>query len=146
MYPQRESPWTDPTMDERLRAWWGNKSVIQIGKLLGVSKNSVIGRAHRLNLPRQTNPVKRQGDAPPVRPYAARKAAAAAARAGQRAAARVPRPPEIVPAPVLLSPVHKCQWIKTPDRPWLFCHAPVIQSKPYCPQHYRLAYTAEKAA
>lgn len=143
MYPRQPSPWTDPTMDERLRALWGVKSVIQIGKELGLSKNSIVGRAHRLKLPRQTNPIKRQGDAPPIRPYRERKEAFARVRDRK---ARIPRPPVVQSMPVVVSPVHKCQWITTNDRPWLFCLDPVIEGRPYCPTHCRQAYVMEKAA
>lgn len=46
-----DSPWTDPLILELCRLWGEGCSTAEIGRRLGVSKNAVIGKAHRLNLP-----------------------------------------------------------------------------------------------
>jgi GcrA cell cycle regulator len=67
-----DSPWT-PHLDARLRAEWAaGTSASEIGRQLGVSKNAVIGRAHRLYLPSRPSPIRRKGEPSPPRPTVAR--------------------------------------------------------------------------
>ena len=55
--PKAVSPWT-PELDERLSALWSQGLTAQmIATALGVSKNSVVGRARRLDLPPRPNPI-----------------------------------------------------------------------------------------
>ncbi len=53
--------WTDERINELTRLWQQGLSASEIGKRLGVSKNSIVGKAHRLNLPSRPSPI-RQGD------------------------------------------------------------------------------------
>jgi GcrA cell cycle regulator len=47
--------------DETLRALWRDGlSLSQIARQLAVSRNAVVGRAHRLDLPGRPSPIKRQ--------------------------------------------------------------------------------------
>ena len=43
--------WTDDTIRELRRLWSEGHSTAEIGRRLGVSKNAVVGKAHRLDLP-----------------------------------------------------------------------------------------------
>jgi GcrA cell cycle regulator len=59
--------WNDETIT-RLRALWAEgHSTAEIGRRLGVSKNAVVGKAHRLNLPARPSPIRRDA-APGARP------------------------------------------------------------------------------
>ena len=50
--------WADPAMTDRLRQLWAEGySASRIGDLMGLSKNQVIGRVHRLKLPQREAPV-----------------------------------------------------------------------------------------
>ena len=50
---QHSNPWT-PERDAELRAHWASGiSSLKIGEAMGISKNSVIGRVHRLDLPKR---------------------------------------------------------------------------------------------
>lgn len=50
--------WLDPAMTDRLRQLWAEgHSAGRIGDLMGLSKNQVIGRAHRLKLPQRDLPA-----------------------------------------------------------------------------------------
>lgn len=50
-------PWSDD-MIPRLRSLWDEGlSTAEIGRRLGVSKNAVVGKAHRLYLPARPQPV-----------------------------------------------------------------------------------------
>ena len=56
----RDDPWTDATI-ARLKQLWGDKSLsaAEIGRRLNLSKNAVIGKVHRLDLPPRASPIKR---------------------------------------------------------------------------------------
>ncbi|WP_119169103.1 GcrA family cell cycle regulator [Algihabitans albus] len=75
--------WTPERIDELKRLWDAGHSASEIGKQLGVSKNAVVGKAHRLKLAARPSPIKRGGGTTRRRPAAAqRQAAARAATAG----------------------------------------------------------------
>ena len=53
--------WNDETI-LRLRSLWDEgHSTAEIGRRLGVSKNAVVGKAHRLGLPSRPSPIRREG-------------------------------------------------------------------------------------
>ncbi len=53
--------WTE-SEDVRLDSLWREgHSTLEIGRRLGRSKNSIIGRAHRLELPDRPSPIRRDG-------------------------------------------------------------------------------------
>jgi GcrA cell cycle regulator len=50
--------WTDETI-ARLRTLWGEgHSTAEIGRRLGISKNAVVGKAHRLDLAARPSPIR----------------------------------------------------------------------------------------
>ena len=53
-----QSPWTDMTITELERLWNEGRSSAEIARQLNVSKNSVIGKARRLDLPRRPSPIR----------------------------------------------------------------------------------------
>jgi len=145
--------WTDD-MIVRLRALWdeGHKTV-EIGRALGVSKDAICGKVHRLNLPPRVGQRNGQVAAPrpriirPHRAVSTLPALASAAEARRIAAAAKPRltqiqfsalgrapakPPELTMeqlrlalAPVRSSSPHrKCQWVTNEGRPYQFCGKP----------------------
>jgi GcrA cell cycle regulator len=58
-----ESIWTH-ALDTSLRSLWdAGLSTAEIGRSLGVSKNAVVGRAHRLALTPRPSPIKRKLEA-----------------------------------------------------------------------------------
>src|SRR3546814_4217336 len=58
--------WTNDRVAELMRLWEAGRSASEIGRLLGVSKNSVVGKAHRMKLQARPSPIKR-GSTPQVR-------------------------------------------------------------------------------
>ncbi|MDP3414472.1 GcrA family cell cycle regulator [Falsiroseomonas sp.] len=69
--------WTAEAI-ERLRALWAEgHSTAEIGRRMGISKNAVVGKAHRLNLPARPSPIRRE---------------ATMERPPQASPARLPRP------------------------------------------------------
>lgn len=64
--------WTDEVI-ARLRALWAEgHSTAEIGRRLGISKNAVVGKAHRLDLAARPSPIRPSPDGPRPRPPARR--------------------------------------------------------------------------
>ncbi|WP_240048497.1 GcrA family cell cycle regulator [Crenalkalicoccus roseus] len=155
--------WT-PAMVDQLRALWAEgHSTAEIGRRMGVSKNAVIAKAHRLDLPaRKPRRGRRDVTPPPSTPSATRRpppaAQAPAARdlpAGRMVAPRAAGAPlSSAPAarpllpPALRSAIplpreRGCQWPHgDPRRPgFRFCEAPRRDPAcPYCAAHAARAY------
>ena len=56
--------WTTEAID-RLRALWAEgHSTAEIGRRMGISKNAVVGKAHRLQLSARPSPIRRDAQAP----------------------------------------------------------------------------------
>lgn len=94
--------WTEERIDQLKRLWGQGMTASQIAdELGGVSRNAVIGKAHRLGLEARPSPVK-GGDAAasPAAP-----AASSPAPAPEKAAQPAPRPaPPPAPAPAAAAP------------------------------------------
>ncbi len=157
--------WTDEVV-ARLRALWDEgHSTAEIGRRLAISKNSVIGKAHRLDLPARPSPIRREPGGPrPPRPprrlsgptlppfpvSRPRPATVAPPRPAVDSPAPAPLPRPAPPArPVALPParpysgrVTACCWpIGEPGTPsFRFCDADAIPGKPYCGTHAQIAY------
>ena len=96
--------WTNERVAELMRLWEAGRSASEIGRLLGVSKNSVVGKAHRMKLKARPSPIKR-GSAPQVRRVAVASIARSPAQAPagpKPAATRIAAP---APAPRPARPV-----------------------------------------
>jgi len=151
--------WTTEAID-RLRAFWAEgHSTAEIGRRMGVSKNAVVGKAHRLQLPARPSPIRRDPAAP--RPVAAGRRPTlpplrvALPVAVRREEGRREEPRAIPPAPVMAAPkpvavvrgfprvsTKSCCWpIGEPGtKGFHFCCAPAMAAKPYCIEHAALAY------
>lgn len=123
--------WTPERIAEVTRLWSQGLTTAEIGRLVGVSKNAIVGKAHRLGLPARPSPIKREARLP-------------------RQARTEPRPIERPSPP----PVHlvistngaTCKWpIGHPGEPEFgFCGQPAVEGKPYCIEHYGRAYIQAK--
>ncbi|WP_160120216.1 GcrA family cell cycle regulator [Rhodovarius lipocyclicus] len=88
--------WTVEAID-RLRALWSEgHSTAEIGRRMGVSKNAVVGKAHRLNLPARPSPIRRDAAMPP-KPAPARRHTLPPLRAALREPPPILRRPEPQP-------------------------------------------------
>jgi GcrA cell cycle regulator len=68
--------WDDQTIRDLRDLWTQGLSTAEIGRRLGVSKNAIVGKAHRLELDARPSPIRRDGakpatDRPPPLPRAA---------------------------------------------------------------------------
>ncbi|TAK17637.1 MAG: GcrA cell cycle regulator, partial [Rhizorhabdus sp.] len=92
--------WTEERIDQLKRLWGQGMTASQIADDLGgVSRNAVIGKAHRLGLEARPSPVKGGDAAASTAP-----APASSAPPPEKPAAPAPRPAPI-PAPVAAAPV-----------------------------------------
>ncbi|MDD4556605.1 MAG: GcrA family cell cycle regulator [Alphaproteobacteria bacterium] len=53
-------PWTDEVVEELRKLWAEGLTTSEIAKKLGVSKNSIVGKVHRLGLSGRPSPIKRK--------------------------------------------------------------------------------------
>ncbi len=122
--------WTDERISDLIRLWDSGHSASHIGKVLGVSKNAVIGKAHRLKLPPRPSPIRRSPGPriPKPAPMAKR-----TPKAPSRPVFRATRPRHGAPA---------CLWpIGDPgDEDFHFCGGTTVPGKPYCDEHCARAY------
>lgn len=155
--------WTAEKIEQLNKLWSEGMSITEIGKILGMTRNAVVGKAHRLSLAKRPSPIARapgprpavqQAPVAPARPVAAPVAAIAAAPVAEAA----PPPPK--PAMPVMSPPSRprpapafraariangpaCRWPlgdpKSPD--FHFCGSPSIEGKPYCEKHCAMAYS-----
>lgn len=148
--------WNDETI-ARLRALWAEGlSTAEIGRRMGVSKNAVVGKAHRLNLPARPSPIRRDGSPSTPRPPVLRRVTGptlpplSAAVAEPAPLPRISAPPVAATpkaAPMRQVPAYTgraapCCWpIGEPGtKSFRFCDAEATGGKPYCAEHAQLAY------
>jgi GcrA cell cycle regulator len=123
--------WTDERLAELKKLWSEGLSISQIGEALGVSRNSIAGKAHRMGLPKRPSPINT--------PKVAR-----------------PKPVEVAPpSPDLPLRMElrqlewsrsKCCWPTGDPRKvgFLFCGDAIVPGKPYCLKHCEQAYTTSR--
>lgn len=103
--------WTDERIDTLKTMWEKGLTASQIAEALGgVSRNAVIGKAHRLGLQSRPSPVKaNDSEAKPVAPVAAAAPPprASASRAKPVASDAAPAPAAASPAPAAPSAPHR---------------------------------------
>ena len=139
-------PWDDNNVSKLRELWDQGLPTAQIGKLLGFTKNAVVGKAHRIGLERRPSPIRRTA----VKP--------------DRKKARSPIIPklnfEVKKDEVKENPVHQqtfqplvknlftksvkrgCEWPEGhPDESdFKFCGKERFEEKPYCIDHCAIAY------
>jgi GcrA cell cycle regulator len=143
--------WNEETI-ARIRALWAEGlSTAEIGRRMGITKNAVVGKAHRLNLPARPSPIRRVAGEKPVARRSAPKRVVGPTLAALHSVGRqpVPSPPR---QPVVLRPVPQqprpvgrvsaCCWpLGEPGTPdFRFCGDPTVPAKPYCEEHVAVAY------
>lgn len=109
--------WTDDRIAKLKKLWTDGLTTGEIGKRLGVSKNAVVGKAHRLGLKGRPSPIRRAGTKPEPKKEA-----------------RVYTLADLTTL--------TCRWpIGDPKEDGFhFCGKPVIHGKPYCGDHCLAAY------
>ncbi len=141
--------WNDEAIS-RLRALWDEgHSTAEIGRRLGVTKNAVVGKSHRLNLSPRPSPIRRSHEGETPRRQQARRVVGPTLPSLEQVAPVVV-PVRVAPRPALravFTPrasvrVSACCWpIGEPGTPsFRFCDDGAMHGKPYCEEHAALAY------
>lgn len=158
--------WADETIERLRKLWDEGLSTAEIGRRLGVSKNAVVGRAHRMNLPARPSPIRYANGVSP-KPPRVKRAATATLPPLASIQAKLTAPPMAAYAPVqfrapkppVTRPVEPRQTIqvaaRTPPtfrgeccwpigepgtKTFRFCSKPALAGCPYCAAHRAIAY------
>ncbi len=128
--------WTDDRVTLLKKLWVEGKTAAEIAKALGgITRNAVIGKAHRLKLSNRISPIQ-QNNKKPVRLHE------------EKRAPRV-RPPIVPPANFAIKGIKlvdlkigQCHWpVGDPkDEDFKFCGCAIETGFPYCEHHVKVAY------
>ncbi|MBV1795981.1 GcrA family cell cycle regulator [Siccirubricoccus sp. G192] len=153
--------WTAEAIDQLRGFWAEGHSTAEIGRRMGISKNAVVGKAHRLDLPARPSPIRREAEgaagapsvpqsrrlpapreAAPRRPEPALASAPAAARMPAAAPTQNAPAASAVVRPFPRLSTRSCCWpLGEPGTPESrFCEAAALTGKPYCTDHAAVAY------
>jgi GcrA cell cycle regulator len=152
IYVPRYQNWFTPEEDAELRRLWAEGlSTRIIGTRMGRSKNSIIGRAHRLQLLGRASPIVPADPSKPPRRKRARhrgQLAAALAQEGET----LNQAPDLhalnelksaEPRPIPPTDSRPCQYpVSGEGKRTAFCGANSQVGKPYCPPHSARCFTA----
>ena len=138
--------WSEDAIAQLRALWMEGHSTAEIGRRMGVTKNAVVGKAHRLKLCARPSPIRheRRADA---RPRPARAGKTVPVISAEPAAAPIAQRPALRPVPsAAFGRVSPCCWpIGEPGtRSFRFCDADTLPNKPYCDTHAQLAYVRVK--
>ena len=138
-------PWDDNNVAKLRDLWDQGLPTAQIGKLLGFTKNAVVGKAHRIGLERRPSPIRRTA----VKPDRKKARSPVMPKLNFEKASE----PEITNTePTTFQPVVKnlfntspkrgCEWPEGhPDEAGFhFCGKDRFEDKPYCLDHCAVAY------
>jgi GcrA cell cycle regulator len=154
--------WTPERTNALIALWDEGHSTAEIGRRLGVTKNAVVGKVHRLRLPKRGSPIHGgsghggRSEAPVSihrAPAAPRPQASIAPRPVLASAPIVAKPQPLIPTAVYepmpanvikLSALTSdmCSWpIGDPGTAgFRFCGRSAVTGKPYCAEHCSIAY------
>lgn len=113
-----ETIWTPERVEQLGKLWTEGLSTAEIGRRLGITKNAVVGKAHRLALEPRPSPLK-----------------------------TVRKPRAAATAVVGFTGGGCCSWpLGHPgEKNFHFCGAKSVPGKPYCAEHAALAYVRPKS-
>lgn len=124
--------WTEEKIQKLRELWKQGISVAQIGLLIGVSKNAISGKVHRLKLTPRASPIKPKSKTP------RRKAP------NRRPMPVQNRPPHYTQDRIVRPIDNTCCWpIGNPkENGFRICDAPIPRGVTYCETHAKRAYVS----
>ena len=126
---ENNSVWDEEKLNKLKKLWDEGLPITKIGIEIGVSRNAIAGKAHRLGLPKRNSPISKSGDP----------------RKNQETSPK--KTSQQLPLKIMLREVewsrNRCCWpIGDPKLPgFSFCGTSIIPGRPYCEEHSNLAYT-----
>ena len=121
--------WDEDKLKKLRKLWDEGLPITKIGNEIGVSRNAIAGKAHRMGLPKRNSPISKSGEPRKNQDL----------NTSQNNAS--------LPLKIMLRDVewsrNRCCWpIGDPKLPgFSFCGTPIIPGRPYCEEHSNLAYT-----
>ena len=121
--------WDNAKLKELEDLWKQGHPISKIGEILGVSRNSVAGKAHRMGLPKRTSPI------------SSLKKEKLSDRKNDE------KDDKNIPLKIKLRGVQwsriKCCWPEGDPKQndFKFCGQDIFPGRPYCDKHSLLAYT-----
>lgn len=140
--------WSVEQVNELTRLWGEDHTASEIGRRMGLTRNQVIGKAHRLGLASRPSPIRYVDGLT----FHARLQRRRLQRRAQRAQAGLKpvkilkfkkQPPKGLPMwnSQKLSPTKTCQHIAgDPKVDPTMCGQPAVEGRPYCPDHCAACY------
>ena len=141
--------WTDEMFDQLKQMWKEGLTTNEIAKKLGVSKNSIVGKVHRLNLKARPSPIKKKEDSDSAKVNTNK-------NDETKTSAKPVKKIAVTPIVTTSEPVakkdsclklterdnHSCSWpIGDPrDDNFCFCGKSVRGGQTYCEEHSAIAY------
>jgi len=141
--------WTAADLARLAKLWGEGLSTTAIGRAMGRSKNSVVGKAHRLNLPARPSPIAAKGSG--ANPKQRRRVTGPTLAPLASAVQAAPMPSvEVAPVAATAAPRYAgvsrpCCWpIGEPrTKGFRYCDGPGVPGRPYCDEHCGLAYVQQ---
>lgn len=139
--------WTDEQVESLRQLWAEGLTANEIAKKLGVTKNSIVGKVHRLCLPARPSPIKIKEDGEMLEfpetelaEQVSDEAVFEAEDVNQGEVKKACKPGENIQLVDLDS--HTCRWpIGDPrDEDFCFCGKKVRTGQTYCDEHAQMAY------
>ena len=130
--------WTDERVELLTKLWGEGKTAAEIAKeLWGVTRNAVIGKAHRLKLSNRVSPIQQNKKPAPVK-------TAPASPTPERKVQKAPQQDNRQGIPLTDLKANQCRWpLGDPqDESFGFCGCPALPGLPYCMEHAQIAYQA----
>ena len=141
--------WTDEQVEQLKKLWEKGLTTGEIGKALGVSKNAVVGKAHRLELNGRPSPIRRNEEEEVEQPAETEEKTTVVEK--KKTAKTTSAPKRVEKDKKKLFTVndltaHSCRWpIGDPkDEDFHFCGKEALPDKPYCAEHAAIAYVSAK--
>ena len=138
--------WNDVNVAKLKELWEQGLPTAQIGKLIGFTKNAVVGKAHRIGLERRPSPIRRTAAKPDRKK--ARSPVMPKLNFDHNESDQIPNNIEIksfqpsVRNIFIANTTRGCEWPEGhPDEPeFNFCSKERYEEKPYCIDHCAIAY------
>ena len=141
--------WTDEVVDELRKMWDKGMTTGQIAKALNVTKNSIIGKVHRLCLTARPSPIKKapaKTEKKPAPTKTTNRTTAKDTKDAPIAAAPIAEKAEPIVEetniPLVKLDNHTCRWpLGDPrDDDFCFCGKRIKTGQTYCEEHAAIAY------
>ena len=127
---KKTSIWDTEKLDKLKKLWEKGVPITKIGDELGVSRNAIAGKAHRLGLPKRNSPISSEGE-----------------ERSTKTKIKSLNVLKEVPLKISLRNVEwsrtKCCWPEGDPKlkGFKFCGEEILPGRPYCTKHSYIAYT-----